>query len=80
MVDFAGGDLPLIPRDAPVEPVITLSRGKVEPVTSLGGLVRISPFLRPLPAIDGWRVTFDSPGKAWSRSTCACSCAWGRAR
>ncbi len=59
VVDFAGGDLPLIPADAPVEPVITLSRGKVEPVTSLGGLVRVSPFLRPLPEIGGWRCTFD---------------------
>ena len=59
VVDFAGGDLPLIPADAPVEPVINLSRGKVEPVTSLGGLVRVSPFLRPLPAIGGWRCTFD---------------------
>ena len=39
--------------------MITLSRGKVEPVTSLGGLVRISPFLRPLPEIGGWRCTFD---------------------
>ena len=59
VVDFAGGDLPLIPKDAPVEPVITLSRGKVEPVTSLGGLFRVSPFLRPLPEINGWRCTFD---------------------
>lgn len=59
VVDFAGGDLPLIPRDAPVEPVITLSRGKVEPVTSLGGLFHVSPYLRPVPQIGGWRVTFD---------------------
>ena len=59
VVDFVGGDLPLIPRDAPVEPVITLSRGRVEPVTSLGGLFHVSPFLRPLPQIGGWRVTFD---------------------
>jgi glucans biosynthesis protein len=59
VVDFVGGDLPLIPKDAPVEPVITLSRGKVEPVTSLGGLFRVSPLLRPLPQIGGWRVTFD---------------------
>ncbi|MGD9508725.1 MAG: glucan biosynthesis protein [Geminicoccaceae bacterium] len=59
VVDFAGGDLPLIPPDAPVEPVINLSRGKVEPVTSLGGLVRVSPFLRPLAEIGGWRCTFD---------------------
>jgi glucans biosynthesis protein len=59
VVDFVGGDLPLVPRDAPVEPVISLSRGKVEPVTSLGGLFRVSPLLRPLPQIGGWRVTFD---------------------
>jgi glucans biosynthesis protein len=59
VVDFAGGDLPLIPKDAAVEPVITLSRGKVEPLTSLGGLFRVSPLLRPLPQIGGWRVTFD---------------------
>jgi glucans biosynthesis protein len=59
VVDFAGGDLALIPKDAPVEPVITLSRGKVEPVTSLGGLFRVSPYLRPLPEINGWRCTFD---------------------
>lgn len=59
VIDFIGGDLPLIPKDAPVEPVISLSRGKVEPVTSLGGLFRVSPFLRPLPQIGGWRVTFD---------------------
>jgi periplasmic glucans biosynthesis protein len=59
VVDFVGGDLPLVPKDAPVEPVISLSRGKVEPVTSLGGLFRVSPLLRPLPQIGGWRVTFD---------------------
>ena len=59
MVDFAGDDPPLIPLDAPVEPVITLSRGKVEPVTSPAGLVRISSFLRPMHEIGGWRCTFD---------------------
>ncbi|MFO1037111.1 MAG: glucan biosynthesis protein [Geminicoccaceae bacterium] len=59
VIDFVGGDLPLIPKDAPVEPVITLSRGKVEPQTSLGGLFKVSPYLRPLPQIGGWRVTFD---------------------
>ncbi len=59
VVDFAGGDLPLVPRDAAVEPVIDLSRGRVEPQTSLGGLFRVSPLLRPLPHVGGWRVTFD---------------------
>jgi glucans biosynthesis protein len=59
VVDFAGGDLPLVPSDAPVEPVIDLSRGRVEPQTSLGGLFRVSPLLRPLPNVGGWRVTFD---------------------
>jgi periplasmic glucans biosynthesis protein len=39
--------------------VITLSHGKVEPVTSLGGLIRISPLLRPIGDIGGWRCTFD---------------------
>ena len=59
VVDFAGGDLALLPHDAPIEPVINLSRGKVEPVTSLGGLIRLSPLLRPIPEIGGWRCTFD---------------------
>ena len=49
VVDFAGGDLALLPHDAPIEPVINLSRGKVEPVTSLGGLIRISPLPAPDP-------------------------------
>lgn len=59
VVDFRGGDLPLIPKEAPVEPVITVSRGRVEDLTVLDGQIRISPLARPVPAIDGWRVTFD---------------------
>jgi glucans biosynthesis protein len=59
VVDFAGGDLPLVPKDAPVEPVISVSRGRVEQLTALDGRIRISPLPRPLPSINGWRVTFD---------------------
>ena len=47
-VDFTGGDLSLLGKDAKLEPVITVSRGKVE-VTSV----------RPLYAIDGYRAMFD---------------------
>lgn len=59
VIDFEGGDLPLIPKDAPVEPVITVSRGRVETLTALDGRIRISPLVRPVPEIDGWRVNFD---------------------
>jgi len=47
-VDFAGGDLSLIGKDAKVEPVIWASRGQIE-ITSA----------RPLHAINGWRAMFD---------------------
>lgn len=47
-VDFAHGDLGLVGPDAKVEPVITVSRGKVE-ITSA----------RPLHAINGYRAMFD---------------------
>ncbi len=47
-VDFAGGDLSLIGKGAQVEPVITVSRGRVE-----------IPSARPLKAIDGYRAMFD---------------------
>jgi len=47
-VDFAGGALEMLSREADVEPVITVSRGEVE-ITSA----------RPLPAIDGYRAMFD---------------------
>ena len=47
-VDFAGGELAQLARDAKVEAVITASRGKVE-ITSA----------RPLDAVNGWRAMFD---------------------
>lgn len=47
-VDFAGGDLSLIGKGAKVEPVITVSRGKVEIASA-----------RPLNAINGYRAMFD---------------------
>ena len=47
-VDFAGGPLKTLARDAKVEPVIQASRGQVE-ITSA----------RPLDAIHGWRAMFD---------------------
>jgi len=47
-VDFAGGMLEMLGKDAVVEPVITVSRGKVE-ITSA----------RPLHAINGYRAMFD---------------------
>ncbi len=48
VVDFAGGDLSMLPDDAAVEPVITVSRGMVE-----------LPSARPLHAIRGRRAIFD---------------------
>ncbi|MEW6098928.1 MAG: glucan biosynthesis protein D [Pseudomonadota bacterium] len=47
-VDFAGGDLALLGKDAVVEPVISASRGKIE-ITSA----------RPLHSIRGYRAMFD---------------------
>ena len=47
-IDFAGGKLPLLARDAQVELVINASRGTIE-----------IPSARPLAAIDGYRVIFD---------------------
>ena len=47
-VDFAGGALKMLGKDADVEPVISVSRGEVE-ITSA----------RPLSAIDGYRAMFD---------------------
>ncbi|MGI4938548.1 MAG: glucan biosynthesis protein, partial [Janthinobacterium lividum] len=47
-IDFAGGDLKLLGRDAKVKPVITASSGEIE-ITSA----------RPLDDIQGWRVMFD---------------------
>jgi glucans biosynthesis protein len=47
-VDFSGGDLQLMGKDAKPVPVITASRGEIE-VSSA----------RPLAAIDGYRIMFD---------------------
>lgn len=48
VVDFIGGDLPLLSKDAKVEPIISSSRGQIELATA-----------RPLFEINGWRVVFD---------------------
>ena len=48
VVDFAGGDLPLLGETARVTPVIAASRGRVE-ITSA----------RPLVPLRGWRAMFD---------------------
>ena len=48
VVDFAGGKLSQLERDAQVEPIITASRGEIE-----------IPSARPLAAIDGYRAIFD---------------------
>jgi glucans biosynthesis protein len=48
VVDFAGGDLPLLGGGAKVVPMISASRGRVE-ITSA----------RPLASIQGWRAMFD---------------------
>lgn len=47
-VDFSGGELALIPREAQVEAVISASRGRVE-ITSA----------RPLESVRGYRAMFD---------------------
>lgn len=47
-IDFAGGPLTSLSREAKVEAVISASRGKIE-ITSA----------RPLDAINGWRAMFD---------------------
>jgi len=47
-VDFAGGALSRVGKEAPVEAVVTASRGKLEIVSA-----------RPLDAINGWRAMFD---------------------
>jgi glucans biosynthesis protein len=48
VVDFVGGDLPLLGDGAHVEPVISATRGQIE-ITSA----------RPLHEIKGWRAIFD---------------------
>ena len=47
-IDFVGGELGNLPKDARVEPVITASRGTVEAVA-----------VRPLAQVKGYRVVFD---------------------
>ncbi|MFA9461124.1 glucan biosynthesis protein [Thiohalorhabdus methylotrophus] len=48
VIDFRGGDLPLLTNDAPVEPVVSTTRGKV-----------IKPAVWPVDEINAWRVKFD---------------------
>jgi glucans biosynthesis protein len=48
VVDFAGGDLSILGKNAKVEPVITASRGQIE-----------IPSARPLDAVQGYRAIFD---------------------
>lgn len=48
VIDFKGGDLPMIGQNTPIQPVITASAGRIE-ITSV----------RPQHAIHGYRVMFD---------------------
>ncbi|WP_280529603.1 glucan biosynthesis protein [Shewanella dokdonensis] len=48
VVDFAGGSLPMLSKDAEVKAVISVSRGRTEIESA-----------RPLHAIDGYRAMFD---------------------
>lgn len=48
VVDFTGGELGALGRDAQVEPVLTASRGSIELASA-----------RPLPEVKGYRATFD---------------------
>lgn len=48
VVDFFGGDLPLLTEADRVTPVISASRGRIEIVSA-----------RPLRPLDGWRAMFD---------------------
>jgi periplasmic glucans biosynthesis protein len=48
VVDFAGGQLPMLGKDVTVEPVITASRGEIEIASA-----------RPLDAVQGYRAMFD---------------------
>ena len=65
IVDFAGGELASLARDAKVEPVITLSRGTTEIVSA-----------RPLDSIKGWaRCSMcGRRTRARSRSIFGCFC------
>jgi len=48
VVDFVGGDFALMGADAPVESIVSATRGKIELVSA-----------RPLAPIHGWRAMFD---------------------
>ncbi|EQD45409.1 periplasmic glucan biosynthesis protein MdoG, partial [mine drainage metagenome] len=48
VVDFVGGDLPMLTHEAKVVPIITTSSGRVQIVSA-----------RPLVPINGWRAMFD---------------------
>lgn len=48
VIDFKGGPLELLARDAPVEPVITTSRGTI-----------VEPAVRPIRELEAWRTNFD---------------------
>ncbi len=48
VVDFVGGDLPMLAHDAQVTPVISTSNGHVQLVSA-----------RPLTPVNGWRAMFD---------------------
>lgn len=48
VIDFVGGDLEMLANNAPVEPVITVSRGTIE-----------IPSARPIHELGGWRAIFD---------------------
>ena len=67
-VDFAGGELGALPRDAPVEAVITTSHGQIEHVTA-----------HYVEEFHGYRALFDikphRPRITSSPSICACTCA-----
>ncbi len=58
-VDFAGGDLSLLPEDTRVEPVIRSSHGRIARLTAHGGRIRISPIVFRVPETGVWRVIFD---------------------
>jgi glucans biosynthesis protein len=48
VVDFAGGDFALMQADAPVQSIVSATRGQIELVSA-----------RPLTSINGWRAMFD---------------------
>lgn len=48
VIDFVGGDLPLLTAQAQIEPVISATRGQIEIASA-----------RPLQEINGWRAIFD---------------------